>query len=75
MESGRRIASKVKINVFFHFISPLRMPLRVSDRHVLPTLQNVTFWRATRCGVPKIAQKLQEKAKNHQYLTKNVHVW
>ena len=41
----------------------------------LPTLQNVTFWRATRCGLPKIAQKIQEKAKNHQYLTKNVHVW
>ena len=41
----------------------------------LPTFQNVTFWRATRCGFPKIAQKIQEKAKNHQYLTKNVHVW
>ena len=41
----------------------------------LPTLQNVTFWRATRCGLPKIAQKIQEKAKNQQYLTKNVHVW
>ena len=41
----------------------------------LPTLQNVTFWRATRCFLLKIAQKIQEKAKNHQYLTKNVHVW
>ena len=38
----------------------------------LPTLQNVTFWRATRCGLPKIAQKIQEKAKNHQYLTKKM---
>ena len=36
----------------------------------LPTLQNVTFWRATRCGLQKIAQKIQEKAKKHQYLTK-----
>ena len=41
----------------------------------LPTLQNVTFWRATRCGLPEIAKQIQEKAKNHQYLTKNIHVW
>jgi hypothetical protein len=41
----------------------------------LPTGQIVLFWRATRCGLPKIAQKIQEKAKNHQYLTTNVHVW
>ena len=45
-----------------------------SDMFLL-TLQNVTFWRATRCNLPKTAQKIQEKAKNHQYLTKNVHVW
>ena len=29
----------------------------------LPTFQNVTFWRATRCGLPKIALKNSRKSK------------
>ena len=44
----------------------------VNSDMFVPALQNVTFWRATRCGLPKIAKKIQEKAKNHKYLTKNV---
>ena len=36
----------------------------------LPTLQNVTFWRATRCGLQNIAKKIQEKVKKSPIFNK-----
>ena len=40
--------------------------------HVFANLQNVTFWRAIRCGLPKIAQKIQEKEKKSPIFEKKV---
>ena len=30
---------------------------------ILPTLQNVTIWRATRCGLPNITQNFSKMPK------------
>ena len=59
----------------FHFYGFKSFILLGQTDMFLPILQNVTFWQATKCQFPKNAQKIQEKAKNHQYLKKNVHVW
>ena len=42
-----------------------KIPIKYLSDMFLPILQNVTFWRATRYGLPKIVKKIQEKAKKH----------